>query len=73
MPILSIEVLHRRPAQAEYPHVVKFSGGRSSALAALALAENGTPDPERSDLVLFTNTSAALHREGEQCVRKQVC
>ena len=58
MPLSSIEVQHRRPQQAEYPHVVKFSGGRSSALAALGLAENGSLDPERGDLVLFANTSA---------------
>lgn len=50
MPISSIEVLHRRPAQVEYPHVVKFSGGRSSALAALALAENGTLEREKTNV-----------------------
>ena len=58
MPLPLIEIRYRRPRQAEYPHIVKFSGGRSSALAALALAENRTLDPERGDLVLFANTSA---------------
>lgn len=44
---------HRR-----LPHVVKFSGGRSSGLMLLILLENGLLDAQRGDVVLFTNTSA---------------
>ena len=40
------------------PHVVKFSGGRSSGLLLLILLENGLLNAERGDVVLFTNTSA---------------
>ena len=54
----SITIKYRRRQQVNYPHIVKFSGGRSSALTALALAENRTLNPERGDLILFANTSA---------------
>ena len=40
------------------PHVVKFSGGRSSAMMTFRLAEAGALRPERGDVVLFANTSA---------------
>ncbi len=38
--------------------MVKFSGGRSSAAAAIGLAEAGVLNPDRGDVVLFANTSA---------------
>ena len=44
--------------QRDAPHVVKFSGGRSSGLMLLILLENGLLRAERGDVVLFTNTSA---------------
>ena len=40
------------------PHVVKFSGGRSSGMMLLILLENGLLKADRGDVVLFTNTSA---------------
>ena len=40
------------------PHVVKFSGGRSSGMLLLLLLENGILKPERGDVVVFNNTSA---------------
>ena len=40
------------------PHVLKFSGGRSSAALAFLLAEAKLLRPERGDVVLFANTSA---------------
>ena len=43
---------------SELPHVAKVSGGRSSALMALRIAEQGGLRPERGDLALFANTSA---------------
>ncbi len=49
---------YRDPRHAELPHVVKFSGGLSSAALALSLAEQGWLRPERGDLALFANTSA---------------
>ena len=49
---------YRDPAHARLPHVVSFSGGRSSAALALLAAEEGLLRPERGDLLLFANTSA---------------
>ena len=49
---------YRSPQHATLPHIVKFSGGRSSAAMVLSLARSGALDPERGDLVLFANTTA---------------
>ena len=54
--IMALE--YRDTRHEELPHVVKFSGGRSSAALVLALAEAGGLRPERGDVVLFANTSA---------------
>ncbi len=40
------------------PHIVKFSGGRSSAALAIILAEAGLLRTDRGDAILFANTSA---------------
>ena len=40
------------------PHVVKFSGGRSSGMLLFALLENGLLRRERGDVIVFNNTSA---------------
>ena len=40
------------------PHILSFSGGRSSAALAFMAAEEGLLRPERGDLLLFANTSA---------------
>lgn len=40
------------------PHVVKFSGGRSSGMMLLLLLDQGLLDPRRGDVVIFNNTSA---------------
>jgi len=49
---------YRQASHSSLPHVVKFSGGRSSAAMVLRLAERGHLKPERGDVVLFANTSA---------------
>ena len=51
-------ILSRADEHAGLPHIVKFSGGRSSAALAFLLAESGTLRPERGDAILFANTSA---------------
>ena len=51
-------ISYRSPDHADLPHVVKFSGGRSSAALAFMLAESGQLRPERGDVILFANTSA---------------
>ena len=49
---------YRSPEHRELPHIVSFSGGRSSAALAFMAAEEGLLQRERGDLVLFANTSA---------------
>lgn len=39
------------------PHVVKFSGGRSSGMLLFTLLENGILSPDRGDVIIFNNTS----------------
>ena len=52
---------------AEVPHVVKFSGGRSSGMLLFVLLESGLLQRERGDVVVFNNTSAE-HPETYQFV-----
>lgn len=40
------------------PHIVKFSGGRSSAMMLMKLLESNQLNPERGDIIIFNNTSA---------------
>ncbi len=40
------------------PYVVKFSGGRSSAMMLMKLLENNQLNPKRGDVIIFNNTSA---------------
>ena len=51
-------ITYRSREHGDLPHVVKFSGGRSSAMMTLQLADSGVLQPERGDVVLFANTSA---------------
>lgn len=53
-----IAMRYWRPEHAVLPHIVKFSGGRSSAMLAFKLAEAGVLNPDRGDVILFANTSA---------------
>lgn len=43
---------------AELPHVVRFSGGRSSGMLLVSLLDAGALNAARGDIVLFSNTSA---------------
>jgi hypothetical protein len=48
---------YRSKTHRHLPHVVKFSGGRSSAMLLFILLENQILKPERGDVVVFNNTS----------------
>ena len=48
---------YRAKDHTDLPHVVKFSGGRSSGLLLFTLVENGFLRQERGDVVIFNNTS----------------
>lgn len=55
------------------PHVVKFSGGRSSGMLLFTLLENGFLDRERGDVVVFNNTSCEhpeTYRFAAECKRR---
>ena len=59
--------LHRR-----IPHVVKFSGGRSSGMLLFTLLENGFLRQDRGDVVVFNNTSCEhpeTYRFAAECKR----
>lgn len=43
---------------SKLPHVVKFSGGRSSGMLLFTLLEEGLLKAERGDVIIFNNTSA---------------
>lgn len=49
---------YRSKKHAELPHVVKFSGGRTSGMLLFTLLENGLLDSARGDVIVFNNTSA---------------
>lgn len=40
------------------PHVVRFSGGRSSGAMMMKMLQQKLIDPDRGDVILFSNTSA---------------
>ena len=48
---------YRAKHHRELPHVVKFSGGRSSGMLLFTLLENGFLRQDRGDVVVFNNTS----------------
>lgn len=49
---------YRDETHRSLPHVVKFSGGRSSAAMLLSLCRSDLLDRQRGDVVLFANTGA---------------
>ena len=44
---------YRAKKHGSLPHVVKFSGGRSSGMLLFALLENGLLDASRGDVIVF--------------------
>ena len=54
----ALEFVHTSPEHRRLPHVVKFSGGRSSATMLLGLLKARQLRPSRGDVVVFNNTSA---------------
>ena len=67
-----IRLAYDQEAQVAWPHVVKFSGGRSSAMMLLGLLYAKQLRPSRGDVVIFNNTSAehpATYRFASVCKR----
>lgn len=53
-----VRLAYDEEIHATWPHVVKFSGGRSSALMMLGLMYGKQLRPSRGDVIVFNNTSA---------------
>ncbi len=53
----------------EFPHVVKFSGGRTSGMMLFTLLESGLLNAGRGDVIVFNNTGAE-HPKTYEFVRK---
>lgn len=53
-----LRIRYRAKRHPSLPHVVKLSGGRSSAIMLLGLIRHGLLEPDRGDVVVFNNTSA---------------
>lgn len=49
---------YRAKQHGDLPHVVKFSGGRSSGMMLFMLLENRILDPARGDVIVFNNTAS---------------
>ncbi len=67
------EFRYRSKRHQDLPHVVKFSGGRSSAMLLFNLLEDGLLQTERGDVVIFNNTSCehpATYRFVSRCRRR---
>ena len=63
---------YRAKKHSSLPHVVKFSGGRSSGMLLFTLLENGLLNSDRGDVIVFNNTSAEhpdTYRFVRNCMR----
>lgn len=60
---------YRAKRHTKMPHIVKFSGGRSSGMLLCALLQNKILDARRGDVVIFNNT-AAEHPETYEFANK---
>ena len=71
-PATEYQFRYRAKSHAELPHVVKFSGGRSSGMLLLVLLDNNILRPDRGDVIVFNNTSAehpSTYRFVQDCMR----
>lgn len=55
---MSLEHYYVKDYHSKIPHIVKFSGGRSSGLLLFAMLKNKMLDAKRGDVIIFNNTSA---------------
>ena len=65
----SLDLEYDAPEHELLPHVVKFSGGRSSGMMLMLLLEQGLLQRDRGDVIVFNNTSAE-HPATYEFVRK---
>ena len=55
---VTIQDLYDSPQRKDLPHVIKFSGGRSSGMLLKLFLDNDLLSAKRGDVVIFNNTSA---------------
>lgn len=55
---MNLNLNYAHPAHRELPHIIKFSGGRSSGLLLMQLLDHDLLNPARGDCIIFNNTSA---------------
>jgi len=65
----AVVLRYRAKRHERLPHVVKFSGGRSSGMLLFSLLQSGVLKADRGDVVVFNNTSAE-HPETYRFVRR---
>ena len=58
MESIPLKFAYEKPQYGGLPHVVKFSGGRSSGMMLVSLLDTGDLRAERGDVVVFNNTGA---------------
>lgn len=71
-PSVEYQFRYKAKKHPRLPHVVKFSGGRSSGMLLFALLENRLLDRDRGDVIVFNNTSAEhpdTYRFVRHCMR----
>ncbi len=66
---MTIEKYYFKEYHEELPHIVKFSGGRSSGALLFNMLENEMLKAQRGDVVVFNNTSAE-HPKTYEFVKK---
>jgi len=66
---MTIEKYYFKEYHEELPHIVKFSGGRSSGMLLFGMLEKGMLKAKRGDVVIFNNTSAE-HPKTYEFVKK---
>ena len=71
-PAREYHLRYRAKGHIDLPHIVKFSGGRSSGMLLFILLDNQILRPERGDVIIFNNTSAEhpdTYRFVQDCMR----
>jgi len=70
---MKLEHFYYKEYHKKLPHVVKFSGGRSSGALLFSMLENHMLDANRGDVIIFNNTSAEHQKTYEfviECKRR---
>lgn len=72
-PEMDYRFRYKSKRHPEFPHVIKFSGGRSSGMMLFTLLENGFLRQERGDVVVFNNTASEhpeTYKFAAECKRR---